>query len=153
MKLNITLLEKVARAIQEHPDNTDMDVFVTHDSGISECGTVGCIAGWTLADGDIEKLRRLNTHHTLKWYHTRAAKKLGLTYDGAVSLFFTDAWPDKLRREFRREREGQMVGLGKATRHEVDFDHVASLIVRRIKQFIARHAVYERRKTGRHFGC
>lgn len=107
-KLNVRLLNKVKRSIMEHPQNVDMQHWVNHEDEDAECGTAGCIAGWVVANGDLEKLRKLHMppmfadnekarRAGLK-IKDRAIKLLGLSRrkEWANCLFKIESWPQEL---------------------------------------------------------
>jgi hypothetical protein len=103
MKFNIKLLQMVKQAILEHPLNTNMEQWVVHNRPSAPCGTVGCIAGWTIANADIKKLRRLKepvSEMARVRFQNRAQKLLGLTKSQASRLFYKDDWPANLRSQY-----------------------------------------------------
>ena len=131
-KLNVKLLAKVKKAIMAHPQNTDMSVWVCHQDDIAECGTVGCIAGWIAAEGNIHKLRKLPMPSFLDWnasnwaglkIRRQAVELLNIDVFTAETLFVTDNWPDKLRMEYNstNDRKKQARTMCKAIDWFIDW--------------------------------
>jgi hypothetical protein len=98
--MNTELLIKVREAIMAHPHNTDMVAgWILHSNfQVAQCGTTGCIAGWAIAGGDLEKLRKrreaTGAGHQVR---ERAKKLLDITEAQADRLFHVYAWPPSLK--------------------------------------------------------
>lgn len=96
--MNKEALLAVADVI-EYMNRFDMDVVASGDDGElddatviwEDCGTVGCIAGWTLAWADIHAHAKwLWGENEASWMKA-ARKELGLTKRQAEELFFPDS--------------------------------------------------------------
>lgn len=95
-KLNRELLEQVRDFILEHPDYLNMVTFACRWPG-NECGTVGCIAGWTcmLSEANQSDLESDKYSKVRNSYHLRelsfklnAIERLGLTHEEAKIMFY-----------------------------------------------------------------
>lgn len=73
--------ELVARAIEMEPERFDMSVYGNWETGY-DCGTVGCIAGWTVWLFDREK------YAVDKFNEYIAGEILGLTNSESEFLFY-----------------------------------------------------------------
>ena len=110
--LNVRLLRRVKEKILKHPSHFNMSHWLVQkdpewdrimideavnpeDLKNNTCGTVGCIAGWTVAQCGFKKTDFVNTN-----IRRLASEKLGLTTWAAVVLFLTDHWPDKLQERY-----------------------------------------------------
>lgn len=115
-KRNVELLTKVRDYVTREPAKFDMGIWtsikpdlVEFPDGITkakvECGTTGCVAGWTVQLAGDKLLVHEDTRNEDGTYvascsvakngricdiEFRARKLLGLTYDEADALFFTD---------------------------------------------------------------
>jgi hypothetical protein len=127
MKLNIKLLEKVKKAILKHPDNVDMNMWVSHGDDEAPCGTAGCIAGWTIAKASLKKLRKIRVSKNQSWgdrIQERAAKLLGINQDESENLFVPDFWP---------------VGLWNRYIEASTRKRASKIVAKRIDEFIKKH--------------
>lgn len=110
--MNTRLLREVQKAIVEHPAHFDMGIFghglkadeLFHEEPPeSACGTAACIAGYTVA----LSAGRTPRHGSIA---TKAARLLGIAYDGGLSdfkdegsrLFYVDEWPARFARRYQR---------------------------------------------------
>jgi hypothetical protein len=82
--MNMELWNKVKKRFEEHPECVDMSIIQ------SECGTVGCIAGWTIFEAG-EELGGLEP-----WYR-QAGRLLKIDYFEGSDLFFLHRWPDRYK--------------------------------------------------------
>lgn len=103
--MNVELLRKVQKAILEEPLRINMDnwAFTPGEQELMDqtprCGTVGCIAGWTIAiqfnlfdsDGD-DTLADYGG-----CYEMAAMSELGLSNVQSNRLFYPHLWPEKFR--------------------------------------------------------
>lgn len=96
------ILLKAAKSISENPLNVDMAVFIEHNSTVAPCGTVGCIAAWICAHGEVKNLRRLKEPWDSGAIADRAAKILGLSTDQLSTLFYVEDWPEKFSNRYVR---------------------------------------------------
>lgn len=111
MTLNVELLERVKAHILEEPKRLAMGTFAERNEE-APCGTVACIAGWSLV---LEKGARMVTkkladfgegyyedhfvyrnNRPIDDPHEHAKKILGLTEEEAMTLFYVEDWPDDL---------------------------------------------------------
>src|SRR5882672_4453118 len=120
VKMNIKLLEKVKAAILAEPRrinmdhwltkkiDTDQDVWLDAKPKHSEppCGTVGCIAGWTvvLAKRQREVKRRGAAVGDVFAIETIAGEVLDLASSRA--LFYPNSWPEQFRLRLVAQRHG-----------------------------------------------
>ncbi len=125
--LNVTFLEELKKFFREHPEAIDMhepirptsstvplllEVFrqFKTEKDLLNCGTVGCIAGWTCAlkDPELFKSSEWEWLYTSDDYwneiETHAARILGIIAEEdklkdneAVALFHVHLWPESLR--------------------------------------------------------
>lgn len=95
---------------------------------VPNCGTAGCIAGWTLALALKKTLRETDNILYAKavdyadYVPTKAARLLGLREADTNTLFLPDHWPNEIRRAYERTNPQTKAR--------------ARLIARRIDQFI-----------------
>lgn len=126
--MNVALLRKVQRHIFEEPKRVDMEDYCygePHDEGGPECGTVACIAGWSVMLSRSPKVAAARARARDLLARISSAKdrsqrdeangelwdmdwgRLGqLVLGGARTLFFLDNWPKDLQRRIHRCRNG-----------------------------------------------
>lgn len=110
MKLNVKLINKVIKHIEEEPRRFDMDCWI-YENEEAPCGTSCCIAGWALILNrkripknhnererviDLDKFPYSNSELITK----RACKALGTSIKNASSLFLENHWPVKYRSKY-----------------------------------------------------
>lgn len=118
MTLNRELLLQVRGHILAEPESLDMDTVVEQWA----CGTVACIAGWTLLLAGVSPAEI----HSKDWDEISAEAMCALGVRGASEgIFYVDCWPDDLRGRYDRSTKP-------ATR--------AGLAAERIDRFIAEYA-------------
>jgi hypothetical protein len=145
--LNVALLKKVKEHILENPARLRMSNWVVNRQilkaaafaeiinnkfvfeqkawdnkaqTIPACGTVGCIAGWTVIIGnklDPEKADVINAQR-------RATALLNISENDASDLFFVDSWPSEYEEPYL-EAESQ--------------EERAQIVAKVIDDFIAKH--------------
>lgn len=128
MTINVELLERVKTHILEEPRRLLMQGWMLA-SKEAPCGTVGCIAGWSLA---LEKGVKIADERGLVYRngrrvadpHGAGMKVLGLTEDQADDLFYVVNWPNDMSRRY-------VAG---------DQNAKATVTAERIDRFIAEHA-------------
>lgn len=136
--MNVELLERVVEAVLAEPKRVDMDHWLRtghHDKRreghFPRCGTVGCIAGWSLVHAERRSTRqayRTVANKELRRYGScdiedLAAERLQLTESQSKDLFLPSHWPSDLQDDLYRETAGT---LG-----------YAQVVVRAIDRFIA----------------
>lgn len=107
--MNVELLEKVARHIEDNPEQLNMDVWYSHVHrsrvnwlrrlfGVSEqdCNTTACIAGWMVAIGGGGTCHA-NGVRNIKG---EAMLLLGLPEVECEKLFMISQWPWHFRDEY-----------------------------------------------------
>lgn len=128
------LLERVAKHIEKEPRRLDMYYWVRHPRREEEpppCGTVGCIAGWTVLLAATKerrekamRARSLRTSMRALGFPSAsqgACDVLGLPYEfgfleGYPTLFYTDAWPEPFQgRYIKAEGAGSRERMAKVT--------------------------------------
>lgn len=139
MKLNKSakkLLERVIKAMEVHPLNVDMDVFIDHDADIPSCGTAGCIASWVIAKASLRRLKALGITHQAEIPLT-ASMLLGLNKTQTASLFYTDYWPAKFLKKFNGVHRLKFIQRFKGKyRDRAIAIYLTNLVIKRIKDFI-----------------
>lgn len=107
MKLNESLLRRVAAHIIEEPNRLCMAYFAACGVGgtlfvgdrgrlqeFPSCATVGCIAGWA----------HLLAGRSGCSFFSSAKRALRLTKDQAQALFYNEEWPRPFAQRYRRAR-------------------------------------------------
>jgi len=92
--MNRERMMEVADIIEAHPDNFFMGVYCssTELSKLSECGSHGCIAGWTVF---LYQYKKPVDKFVPGWdIHERARWLLGLTNKEAEDLFYARVFPN-----------------------------------------------------------
>lgn len=120
--MNVELLRKVQAHILEEPKRLDMGAWGVHvNEGDGEweaptCGTVACIAGWTVALSqglsgyELEDLSDVST---------LASELLGLNGADACALFYAEDWPKRFRDQLNR-RNPQTKAYALVVSHRID---------------------------------
>jgi hypothetical protein len=103
------LLTKVKKLILEEPKRLDMLTLLEPSySGEPACGTVGCIAGWTLVAANLKgktPIKEVIAPLLSKGNRlTATAKLLGLSMDEQNRLFFLHKWPADLETAYDNAR-------------------------------------------------
>jgi len=121
--MNVELLNQVKQAILANPQNTDMWVnWIEGTTYDKPCATVGCIAGWTIAHGNLQEMSE-KIEFDINRCEENATRMLRLSGDQARRLFFVHHWPEKFQNKYN-----SVVGC--------DRDR-ANVIATRIEHFIA----------------
>lgn len=135
--LNVELLLKVRDHIIRNPLQLDMSTFWDRDA----CGTVGCIAGWTVAIGYGRHVADHifdNGDPATEGIPERACCLLGIHEYQSTPLFYVKHWPLDLRSEYFRFRLDE--SLSESEPLDAQFASlIADLTARRIDRFIAEH--------------
>lgn len=115
--MNTRLLRKVAEHIAEEPNRLFMTAGIVSTDELREfdvtmkppCGTVGCIAGWSLVVKRKNKQRAINHFSEAGWLGTHAAAKrdLRLSESEAMRLFYLSGWPTNLGNAFQTAQTPQ----------------------------------------------
>lgn len=112
--MNRELLLKVKETILQNPARANMSIWQSSfledpmlasyfkaanpsHAEIPPCGTVGCIAGWTLALYN----RRFSLNYAME-----AAGLLEITPEQASELFYVGGWPTDLLRKIAKHQPG-----------------------------------------------
>lgn len=116
--MNIELLQKVKQAILDEPRKMDMNVWFDRfwadeeekvrvlrllgkeEAQLPPCGTIGCIAGWSVLLGSSMDPGEL-VH-----VGSTAARLLDLDFEQAYDLFHTTTWPSDLREKLSDSEPG-----------------------------------------------
>jgi hypothetical protein len=131
--MNVKLLRKIKSAILREPKRIDMhrSIGQEYSQDGPRCGTVGCIAGWTLLLS--ERKPHEAWHKTREraradsWWSmaTRAIRLLRITSYQGKKLFHVENWPDRTLTE-------QYNDAAFSCQHKA----MAKIVAKRIDQFI-----------------
>lgn len=126
----VRLLRRVKKHILEEPRRFDMKDWV-ESSTVSPCGTVACIAGWTLllklppkernmvlAEPNAYTKRDMLTAGDRTMFLEHAENALWLDRDSSMRLFYDDIWPNGLDKAFDKARSRKARALVTADRIE-----------------------------------
>lgn len=99
--MNIELLRKVQEQIMAEPKRLNMQFFIMKRENSKNylrqwpaCGTVGCIAGWTV------QMSGFAYEHDSS-VGVKAAALLDITFSQADRLFHVHFWPERFRNSIR----------------------------------------------------
>jgi hypothetical protein len=134
--LNEKLLRRVQRQILAYPRMFHMWAWLVklgRKTKTQPCGTVGCIAGWTVELASrkayLEAAKASGLHTSMinvkkrtKWVEDIAAHLLGLTRYEAKKLFFPESWPAEQYCMVARTayKDGSTVKQAKAAAQYID---------------------------------
>lgn len=100
MMINVDLLKKVAKHIEEEPKRLDMDRWFVEYINLDKlppfvpsCGTVGCLAGWAAHLGN-QPIRA----------YEGGRLALELDHSQARRLFYLDKWPEEFELAYYNAR-------------------------------------------------
>ena len=94
--MNVRLLRRIAKVIQEKPDQLDMRWLHTKDDEAADigCATAHCICGWGAVLLGLEDIGTGSS----------AGNTFGLDWDQQCRLFFVHGWPVKFGRPYAKSK-------------------------------------------------
>jgi hypothetical protein len=135
--MNKPLFEKVIAAIQADPRRLNMNMWAYNTargaSTTPECGTAGCIAGWTVLiskhESKVLAKEQVVVEDLDGNWPGAAQRLLDITDDQEQALFYADWWPSPFREEYELADKNEEASPELSAK-------LADITIRRIRQFM-----------------